>query len=77
MGTAIASAPTTNELRKPVGGCDNIEFNEHGVECSDSGARRWRHARPIGCVVQDRYKSFGRGYRESGRNSNTACASTL
>lgn len=29
-GTAIAYAPTINELRKPVGGGDNIEFNEYG-----------------------------------------------
>lgn len=29
-GTAIAYAPTLTELREPVGGGDNIEFNEHG-----------------------------------------------
>ncbi|KAE8450777.1 hypothetical protein EG329_005690 [Mollisiaceae sp. DMI_Dod_QoI] len=29
-GTAIAYAPTLTELREPVAGGDNIEFNEHG-----------------------------------------------
>lgn len=29
-GTAIAYAPTLTELREPVAGGDNIEFNQHG-----------------------------------------------
>jgi hypothetical protein len=29
-GTAIAYAPTLNELREPLAGGENIEFNDHG-----------------------------------------------
>jgi hypothetical protein len=29
-GTAIAQAPNLTELREPIGGGENIEFNEHG-----------------------------------------------
>jgi hypothetical protein len=42
-GTAIAYAPTLSELRAPVAGGENIEFNEHGcsartVVTDDTGA---------------------------------------
>lgn len=42
-GTAIAYAPTLTELREPVAGRENIEFNKHGhsartVVTDDNGA---------------------------------------
>jgi hypothetical protein len=42
-GTAIVYAPTLNELREPLAGGQNIEFNEHGhgsrtVSADDMGA---------------------------------------